>query len=135
MRIPRRYLPLAAMLAAARVARADRANGDPRLEKLYGMFIAPCCWRENLRKHDSPKADEMRAEIQKFIREGLPDEAIRARYVAAYSRQVLAMPEGQAGQLLQVMPWVAAAVGGVALAWTVKRSLERHAVLEGEMQK
>lgn len=126
MKIPRRYLPLAGMLAAARALRADRANGNPRLEKLYGTFIAPCCWRENLRTHDSPKADEMRAEIQQFIAQGLSDQAISAKYVAKYTRRVLSMPEGQAGQLLQVMPWAAAVAGAAGLGWMVKRSVERQ---------
>ena len=91
-------LPLAA------VALADRANGDPRKQKLYSLFIAPCCWRANLLVHDSPKAFELRAEIDRFIAEGLTDDEIKRRYVDRYSVRILSHPEGAAGRWLDWSP-------------------------------
>ena len=39
---------LVALLSIAPFAIAGYGSESPRLEKLYGTFISPCCWRENL---------------------------------------------------------------------------------------
>jgi len=43
-----------AILGTVGKALANAANGDPRLERLFSKFMAPCCWRENLLSHSSP---------------------------------------------------------------------------------
>lgn len=102
---------------------ANPANGDPRKEKLFSMFIAPCCWRENLLVHHSPKADEMRAEIGKLIADGRTDDEIKKAVVDQYSLRILSMPEGARGQWLSWMPIAASSVGLGAIGLFVRRSL------------
>ena len=101
------------LLAVAPSLRADRANGDPRLEKLYGQFIAPCCWAENLLVHSAPIADQMRAEIKRMAAAGKTDEEIKAVYIERYTIRILSMPEGVRGQWLSWTP-IAAIVAGLA---------------------
>ena len=102
---------------------ANPANGDPRKEKLFAMFIAPCCWRENLLAHHSPKADELRAEINNFIEQGRPDSDIRQAMISQYTTRILAVPDGEKGHWLSWTPPAAAAVGLAILAIFIKRSI------------
>ena len=102
---------------------ANPANGDPRKEKLFAMFIAPCCWRENLLAHHSPKADQLRAEINKFIEQGRTDEQIRQTLITQYTTRILAVPDGEKGQWLSWTPPAAAAAGLAILAIFIKRSI------------
>jgi cytochrome c-type biogenesis protein CcmH/NrfF len=101
--------------------RANPANGDPRLEKLFPQFIAPCCWRENLLAHHSPKADEMRSEIKRLVDKGRSDEEVKAAFIEQYSIRILALPEGARGRWLAWTPVLAAFAGlGVVLV-TIRR--------------
>jgi cytochrome c-type biogenesis protein CcmH/NrfF len=114
-------LPL--VLAARGNLLANLANGDPRKEKLFSMFIAPCCWRENLLVHHSPKADEMRAEIANLVATGRADDEIKKSFVDQYSLRILAMPEGTRGQWLSWGPIAAVTAGLGMVALFVNRSL------------
>jgi len=122
----RSVLVVPLLLAAGPPARASLANGDPRLEKLYPMFIAPCCWRENLMVHHSPKANELRAEIARLVAEGQSDDEIKAQFIAQYSTRILSLPEGSLGQWLQWTPRLLAVAGAGLLAWIIKLSLAKH---------
>lgn len=103
--------------------RADAAQGDPRLARLFGHFIAPCCWRESLLTHQSPKADELRAEIRQRIAEGWPDSKIEASLVEQHSRRILSQPDGNHGAWLSAMPWVALLAGGGWITWFIRKSV------------
>jgi cytochrome c-type biogenesis protein CcmH/NrfF len=121
---PRRTV-LALLLGAAIPLRlrADMANGDARLHKLFGQFIAPCCWQENLLVHHSPKADELRAEIKQQIAAGKTDQQIKTAFVSQYSLRVLSMPEGARAQWLSWTPVAIAAAGLAMVAVFIKRSV------------
>ena len=108
---------------AAQTLRANPANGDPRKEKLFSSFIAPCCWRENLLVHQSPKADELRAEIEKLVAAGKSDDDIRKTLVDQYSTRILALPEGVLGDWLSWTPIAATAFGLTAVALFIRRSI------------
>lgn len=115
-------LPLL-LAAIPSVARATLANGDPRKERLYAMFIAPCCWRENLAVHQSPKADELRAEIDRMIQAGRSDEEIKNQFIAQHTRRILALPEGASRQWLSWTPAALIAAGLTAVALFISRSV------------
>jgi cytochrome c-type biogenesis protein CcmH/NrfF len=88
------------------------------------MFIAPCCWRENLLVHHSPKADELRAEIGGLIQAGRTDVEIRNRLVEQYTTRILAQLEGPRGELLSWTPVAAALAGLGAIGLFLQRSME-----------
>jgi cytochrome c-type biogenesis protein CcmH len=120
---PRRaFLLSASLLASTYQLLANAANGDPRLERLFSSFIAPCCWRENLLVHSSPKADELRAEIRQQIAAGKTDEEIKASFLGRYSTRILAMPEGAKGHWLNWTPWLLASAGLAAVVTLLRRS-------------
>jgi cytochrome c-type biogenesis protein CcmH/NrfF len=87
--------------------------------------MAPCCWHENLSVHQSPAADELRAEIRKMAEAGVTDEQIKARVVAQHTSRILAMPEGAKGQWLSWTPWVFTAVALTAVGWWLRRAAVR----------
>lgn len=99
---------------------ANPANGDPRLEKLFTQFTAPCCWRENLLTHHSPAADEMRAEILQKIAAGQTDDQIKASFIARYTIRILAEPEGVRALWLSSIPILASAIGIGVVALVIR---------------
>lgn len=104
---------------------AGPAEEGSRKQLLFSRFIAPCCWRENLLVHHSPKADELRAEIVSMIAAGDSDEQIKSSLVTRYSLRILALPEGSRAAWLNLMPLAAAALGLGCLGIFVRRSLRR----------
>lgn len=128
----RRAILLTAAMAG--MLRGNVANGDARLEQLFRRFIAPCCWRENLFVHQSPKADELRAAIRKDVAAGRTDAEIQQTLVRDYSTRILAMPEGAARVWLQWTPVLAGAMGVGAIGWFLRRSMQNSpAVADGPM--
>ena len=120
-------LPLALLLHSfSLLCAANPANSDARLETLYPQFIAPCCWRENLLVHHSPKAEELRAEIKQLADSGKSDEEIRREIVDRYSLRILSEPEGVRGQWLSWTPVAAGLTGLAAVAFVIRRSLRRN---------
>ncbi len=60
---------------------------NPRLEKLYAGFIAPCCWSRNLTEHNSQIAAEMRGRIDQMVQAGRSDDEIKSVFVAKYGKR------------------------------------------------
>ena len=111
------------LLGLAPALWANPANGDPRLEKLFSSYMAPCCWQENLTLHHSPKADELRAEITRMVAAGKSDDEIKKVLVSEYTIRILAMPEGAYGEWLRWTPLAAILIGLAAIALVIRRSL------------
>ncbi len=132
----RRFLTTAALGPLAGPLLADLSQGDKRLARLYGMFMAPCCWRENLLVHQSPKADELRAEIRSYLSQGWTDEQIKAAFIKTYERRILSHPEGSRGLLLSYMPVAATILGAGVVALAIRQSIrQRPAPATGDPTK
>ena len=97
----------------------DAAN--PRLEKLYASFIAPCCWSRNLTEHNSQIAAEMRAQIDQMVQAGRSDDEIKSVFVAKFGKRVLALPEGAPRVWLFWTPVAVAAAGLMAVCLALNR--------------
>lgn len=128
--IAKRLLVATLVLLAASPATADMAQGDPRLERLFSMFMAPCCWRESLLVHQSPKADELRAQIRSFVRQGWTDDQIKLEMVTGYQRRILAMPDGAEGRILRWMPAFALLAGLCGVVLMIRRLLKKQSQTE-----
>jgi len=98
------------------------STANPRLEKLYATFIAPCCWSKNLAEHSSQVAAEMRGQIDLMVRAGRSDDEIKALFVAKYGERVLALPEGIPRVWLFWMPVAVAAAGLLGVSVFLKHS-------------
>lgn len=90
-------------------------------KEFAGRFVAPCCWKESLAEHRSPEADQLRADIERRLRQGETAKAIENDLVAQYGERIFRVPRGGAGQTLFTVPLVALGLGGGALAWFLAR--------------
>lgn len=113
--------------------RADQAQGDPRLEKLYATFMAPCCWRESLLVHHSPMADELREEIREWVARGRSDEEIKLALTSRYSTRILSLPEGSRGAWLAWTPLAAGLAGLVFVVIFIRRSVSGRILCAGSL--
>lgn len=115
-------------LAIAQIASAGYGADNPRLERLYGTFISPCCWRENLILHNSPIADELRAQIVAMIHVGRSDDEIKSAFIEKYNKRILALPEGSRRLWLFWTPVFAVAAGLMIVLLFLRRSKFGHGV-------
>ena len=118
----RNRLLLILLLLTTPLVMAGYGAGNPRLEKLYAMFLSPCCWQESLTSHRSEIAIELRGQIAAWVRDGRSDDEIKAALVNKYSQRILVIPEGQQRQWLFWTPPIAVVAGFVLLARLMKRA-------------
>jgi cytochrome c-type biogenesis protein CcmH len=127
---------LSVLIAVAAMASEPVSNGD-RAARLERMLLAPCCWSETVAVHRSPIALQMKSEIASFVGQGMTDRQILDYYKAKYGVRILIEPEGGARVLVNVIPWVAAVLGalavGLALRHMARRSIRLRATAESEM--
>ena len=79
-------------------------------------FLSPCCWRENLARHNSPEAAELRREIEALVKAGMTEEAVVDRYVKKYGERILREPRGSRQVYLLITPIVVLFLG---LLWVI----------------
>jgi cytochrome c-type biogenesis protein CcmH len=101
------------VLAAAAIMLAAAAP-DP-VRQIEERFLAPCCWRESVAVHQSPKAEELRAEIRQMVAAKKSEAEIVDHYVARYGERILREPRGLRSLWLMIVPLAALFVGGTAL--------------------
>jgi cytochrome c-type biogenesis protein CcmH len=91
-----RWLILAASLVTLAPAALAQVPGEtmevPGERAIQGRLIAPCCWNQTLDSHESPLADQLRAEIRTRLRGGESAGAIEADIVSRYGERVRAVP-------------------------------------------
>lgn len=104
------------LLAGA--AWAAPAGEARRIEE---RFLAPCCWSESLAFHNSPKAVEMREEVEGLVAAGKSEAQIVDLYVARYGERILREPRGGRRTVLTLGPLVALALGGTLLVVYLRR--------------
>ena len=110
-----------ALFALVPAAQAGYGSEDPRLEELYGTFVPPCCWRDNLTIHESGIADELRVRIKEMVVAGRSDDEIKQALVAEYGARILIVPEGPARGWLFWTPWFLAALGLAFVVYYLRR--------------
>lgn len=104
------------------------APQQQRVEALERQLIAPCCWSESVRDHQSPVASEMRAEIARFVEAGRTDAEILNHYREKYGRRVLIEPGGDAALVALVVPLFAILGGAVFTVYAIRRMRARAPV-------
>ncbi len=93
---------------------------DP-VGELEDRLFSPCCWRQSLRDHESPIANQLRAEIRERIAAGEAPDAIEADFVRRYGDDVRALPEGTDPRWMIGVVAGSAAVAGLALLAVILR--------------
>ena len=103
--------------AAPTFADAPAKHGAAARE-LEGRLIAPCCWTQTLDIHDSPIADQLRAEIAQRLHAGESAQAIEDDLAARYGDKIRAVPRGEDPRVaLPVIVGAAMSLAALWLAW------------------
>ena len=85
-------------------------------ERVSSRLIAPCCWGEAVRLHQSPAAAKVRAELISYVRAGLSENDIQDRFARKYGERILGEPRGIRSVLAYAIPSFFCAVGILALS-------------------
>jgi cytochrome c-type biogenesis protein CcmH len=117
---------IAALLATA----AKPLPTSDRVTRLERVLLAPCCWSETVAVHRSAVALQIKSEIAAFVSQGKTDREILDYYKARYGARILIEPEGGARVLVNVVPWVGAALGALGVALAIRRMARRDGRLK-----
>jgi len=91
-------------------------NPEARAYALAVTLKCPICVGESIASSQASLAKDLRAVIAEEIAAGRTDEEIRAMFVASYGEGVLLDPPRAGwGLVLWAVPFVVAAVGGIAI--------------------
>jgi cytochrome c-type biogenesis protein CcmH len=112
----RRFLLVATSIPAATVLGSTAADNEIRA--IEEMLVSPCCWREQISRHDTAHAKSLRAEVRKLVLAGKSRQEILAVFVDRYGNRILATPPAKGFYLLTYVLPPVAAIGGV-LAYAV----------------
>lgn len=114
------------VLVAWSAAFADEA--EDRANYLYTQFMPPCCFTGLLKDHQSGSADEMKAQILQFVRQGKTDQEIKDFYVAQYGERILSQPVEEGFNRLAVVAPVAIFLIGFVVVGVILRGKKRKPV-------
>lgn len=117
----------AGVLAALILCAAGASAANPRVEALERVLLAPCCYKEPISRHHSEVATKMKLEVAESVAEGKSDEEILNAYRERYGARVVVPPEPDPSPWIRGIPWLAAAAGGVVVAWILARWRRREA--------
>lgn len=84
-------------------------------ERASSRLIAPCCWGEAVRLHQSPAAAKVRAELISYIRAGMAESEIQDRFAREYGERILGQPRGIRSVLAYAIPSICCTAGTFAL--------------------
>ena len=108
---------------------------NPRLEKLYAGFIAPCCWSRNLTEHNSQIAAEMRGRIDQMVQAGRSDDEIKSVFVAKYGKRSSGPARGHSQECgCFGRPWLWRQPGLIAVCFSSRVAVRQFAAGQAELQ-
>jgi cytochrome c-type biogenesis protein CcmH len=118
-----RVLTILAIATALSGAAADLERDAREIES---MLIAPCCFSQQVSVHQSPAADEVRADVRVRLAAGQTRREILDAYVARYGKRILAEPPAEGFDLtLYLVPIFTLLLSGAALGFVVRRFARR----------
>lgn len=85
-------------------------------ERMSSRLIAPCCWGEAVRLHQSPAAAKVRAELISYVRAGLHENDIQDRFAREYGERILGQPRGVRSVVAYAIPSACCALGILVLS-------------------
>jgi cytochrome c-type biogenesis protein CcmH/NrfF len=99
--------------------------------RIFSATMSPFCPGLLLSNCPSPQAGVLRDTIRAWLAAGVPADSIRAMLLAVYGEQVRAAPRlGGFGLLAWVVPGAALVVGGLGVAWWLRRVSRRASPAE-----
>jgi len=119
-------LLVAAVLAAPQAMPALGPALEAEARQIETEVIAPCCWSQQVSVHQSPAADQMRADIRAMLADGRSHDEVLDTFVAQYGERILAVPPARGYKLsLYVLPVVLLVASALVLGVLVRRMAGR----------
>jgi cytochrome c-type biogenesis protein CcmH/NrfF len=117
-------LGLAAIPGRTQIAPAPITHEqDALIRKIEGRLMAPCCYTQTIRDHDSQVAVDMRNEVTAFVASGKSEQEIITYYRTKYGETILVVPDGLQGHLLTIPPLAAFFVSASLLLLFIRKSV------------
>jgi cytochrome c-type biogenesis protein CcmH len=92
-----------------------------QVNKIARQLMAPCCWSGTVDAHQSPAAEEAKAQIRAALQQGYTEQQILDSFVAAYGERILAKPKAVGFNLMAwILPAIAILLGSIG-AWKFLR--------------
>lgn len=92
-------------------------------DRVSSRLIAPCCWGEAVRVHQSPAASKVRMELIADIRAGMNESEIQDHFAQEYGERILGQPRGARSVVAYAIPSICGALGVLAMsAYLISRS-------------
>ncbi len=88
---------------------------EENIWKLEERLLAPCCYKQTLQIHESPKASELRREIRERLGRGDSVDAIEADMVRRFGPEVRAIPRGFSLGWMGLWPFGFAVLFGITV--------------------
>lgn len=122
-------LVVAAALTIAQAPAPLDATLEAEARQIETEVIAPCCWSQQVSVHQSPAADQMRADIRAMLADGRSHDQVLEAFVAEYGERILAVPRARGYKLsLYVLPVVLLVASALVLGLIVRRMAGRAAL-------
>ena len=93
------------------------------IRKIEGRLMAPCCYTQTIRDHDSQVALQMRDQVTAFVAAGQSEQEIVTYYRTKYGETILVVPDGLEGQFLTILPIFAFLLSVAVLVMFIRRSV------------
>ncbi len=101
------------------------------IRKIEGRLMAPCCYTQTIRDHDSQVAEEMREEVTAMVVSGKSEQEIITYYRAKYGETILVVPDGMSGGLLTFTPVMFFVASTGLLLFFIRRSTIHPRISKG----
>jgi len=108
---------------AQAVAAPITPQQDAKIKKLESRIMAPCCYTQTIRDHDSQVAEEMCEEVTAMVVSGKSEQQIITYYRTKYGETILVVPDGISGGLLTFTPVMIFLTSAGLLIFFVRRSI------------
>jgi len=123
------------LLANAEVVAFSDESLRPRYQQLIEELRCPKCQNQNLADSNSPISNDLRAQVQRLLEEGMSDQQIKDYLVARYSEFILYRPEvNQSTWLLWGSPIVFVLMGLLVVYRLYFRSRRVHSAAQAHTE-
>jgi cytochrome c-type biogenesis protein CcmH len=92
------------------------------IRKIEGRIMAPCCYTQTIRDHDSQVAVDMRSEVTTMVASGKSEGEIITYYRTKYGETILVVPDGATGGMLTYTPVMIFLVSVGLLLFFIKKT-------------
>jgi len=98
------------------------------IHRLEDKLMAPCCYTQTIREHQSEVAEQMREEVTQMVSDGKSEKEIIAYYKTKYGETILVTPDGAAGKIIVAVPAVALALGLFLVGMVLRPAIHPRAM-------